>query len=52
MSQQPTVSGLDVSELLFKNKTVKGFWLSEELKEFGLLSKLNLMRKLGNLLKN
>jgi hypothetical protein len=32
MSQQPTVSGLDVSEILFKNKTVKGFWLTEELK--------------------
>lgn len=52
MAQQPTLSGLEIREILFGNKTIKGFWLTHELKDLGLFSKIKLIKKLSNLLGN
>ena len=52
MAQQPTLSGLEIKEILFGNKIIKGFWLTHELKDLGLFSKIKLIKKLSNLLGN
>ena len=51
MSAQPTISNIAIKDLLFDKKTIKGFWLSEEMESMGMLKKLNLLRKLQGYLK-
>lgn len=51
MSECLNLNNIGVSDILFGCKTVKGFWLTEELEGMGMIKKLNLMRKLQSHLK-
>lgn len=52
LALEPTLSKIDAGDLLFNNKTVKGFLLPNWLEDKSLLGKLGIIRKLGKLIKH